>query len=334
MCPINIIYTIASYAYTDENGCRSATDGMYICLGDGITKQDWQFLKSRIDTGFDADPAFVHSPTVLWSDTANDNMLSEFIATRRQSVHKQCYEVFKAGTPIGAAVRSEMLDTFSGILFVPNFDLLSKEEKTKLAAFPHPWIGTVPSNYDLSADGIVPTFQCVDNFSDYPLRAFACSVEIPEETAAEIAALCAEDDGLPSPALRPEAAFLALEVEMPFRKLTTGFVKSCGLMLQTAMYNSFPVKASVPMMAVRLKNGKDRLYLYNPDEQVYAHALVECNKEPEAVEVFSHYPVMPVRFVTQSNTGFAFDYAAKVAKNNFQTKITPSGVTIIDVTGL
>ena len=328
------IYTITSYAYTDENGCRSATDGMYICLGDGIAKQDWKFLKSRIDTGFDANPEFVHSPTVLWSDTANENMLSEFIRTRRQSVHKQCYEIFKAGTPIGAAVRSEALEGFSGNLFVPNYDLLSPEEKAILVKRKQPWVGTAPKDYDLTADGISPSFQCEDQFSDYPLKAFICGLDVSSETIAEIEKFCAEDDGLPSPALRPEAAFLALEVEMPFRKLTTGFVKSCGLLLQEAMYQSFPVRSSVPMMAVRLKNGKDRLYLYNPDEQVYAHALIQCRNEPEDVKVFSHYPVMPVRFVTQSNTGFAFDYTAKVAKNNFQIKITPAGVTIVDVTGL
>jgi hypothetical protein len=86
------------------------------------------------------------------------------------------------------------------------------------------------------------------------------------------------------------------------------------------------------MMAVRLKNGKDRLYIYNPDEIVYGHAVVTCKNEPQAVDIHSHYPVLPVRFLTEGNTGFAFDYTKEVAKNRFQTKVTPAGVTIVDIT--
>lgn len=326
------IYTITSYCYTDSDGCRSATDGMFICLGDGIEKQHWQFLKNRIDTGFDTDPAFVHSPTVLWSDTAHENMLSQYIKTRRTSAHKQAYEIFKAGTPLGGAVRTDALDSFRGNLFVPNYDLLSAGEKAKLAALKQPWVGTVPEGYDLSADGIAPVFDCVDRFSDYPLRVFLCGTELSPETRGQILDLCKQDDGAPSGADRPEAAFLALETEVPFRKLSSGFVLTCGALLQSIMQASFPVKASVPMMAVRLKNGKDRLYLYNPDENVYCHAVITCENEPQAVDIHSHYPVLPVRFLTEENTGFAFDYTKKVAKNKFQTKIAPAGVTIVDIT--
>jgi hypothetical protein len=123
-----------------------------------------------------------------------------------------------------------------------------------------------------------------------------------------------------------------LENEAPFRKLNTGFIKACGQLLQIAMYASFPVECNYPMMAVRLKNGKDRLYIYNPDENVYGHAVVTCREEPQAVDIHSHYPVLPVRFLTEGNTGFAFDYTKKVAKNRFQTKTTPAGVTIVDIT--
>ena len=326
------IYTITSYSYTDENGCRSATDGMFICLGDGISKEHWRFLKGRIDTGFDTDPEYVHSPSVLWSDTANERMLHAYIETRRPSAHKQTYELFKNGTPIGGSVRSENLEHFTGTLFVPNFDLLSDEEKSKLAASSLTWVGTAPADFDLSAWGIQPEFVCVDTCSDYPLQAFLCGASVPAETAEKILALCAEDDGIPSCGDEPERMIHPLENEAPFRKLNTGFIKACGRLLQIAMYASFPVECNYPMMAVRLKNGKDRLYIYNPDENVYGHAVVTCREEPQAVDIHSHYPVLPVRFLTEGNTGFAFDYTKKVAKNRFQTKTTPAGVTIVDIT--
>ena len=326
------IYTITSYCYTDEKGCRSATDGMFICLGDGIAKEHWNFLKGRIDTGFDTDPEFVHSPTVLWSDTANERMLHAYIETRRPSAHKQAYEIFKNGTPIGGSVRTASLEHFKGNLFVPNFDLLSDAEKTQLAAFTQPWVGTAPADFDLAACGITPAFVCMDTCSDYPLQAFLCGASLSEETKQQILALCVEDDGIPSCGDEPERMIHPLENEAPFRKLNTGFLHACGLLLQSAMYKAFPVTCNYPMMAVRLKNGKDRLYIYNPDENIYGHAVVTCENEPQSVDIHSNYPVLPVRFLSEGNTGFAFDYTKKVAKNRFQTKTAPAGVTIIDIT--
>lgn len=326
------IYTITSYCYSDENGCRSATDGMFICLGDGISRAHWQFLKSRIDTGFDTDPEFVHSPSILWSDTANERMLHAYIETRRPSAHKQAYAIFKNGTPIGGSVRTEALDHFKGNLFVPNFDLLSDTEKAQLAVFSQPWVGTVTADYDLAACGIQPVFDFVDPFSDYPLRAFLCGASVSDEIKERILTLCAADDGIPSCGDEPERMIHPLENEAPFRKLTTGFLQACGLLLQSAMYDAFPVSCTMPMMAVRLKNGKDRIYIYNPDENVYGHAVVTCRNEPQAVDIHSHYPVLPVRFLTEGNTGFAFDYTKKAAKNRFQTKTAPAGVTILDLT--
>jgi hypothetical protein len=172
----------------------------------------------------------------------------------------------------------------------------------------------------------------VDQHSDYPLRAFLCGASVGEETKDQILALCAEDDGIPSRGDEPERLIHPLENEAPFRKLNTGFLKACGLLLQSAMYTAIPVRCNYPMMAVRLNNGKDRLYIYNPDEYVYGHAVVTCKNEPQAVDIHSHYPVLPVRFLTEGNTGFAFDYTKEVAKNRFQTKVTPAGVTIVDIT--
>jgi hypothetical protein len=259
-------------------------------------------------------------------------MLHAYIETRRPSAHKQAYEIFKHGTPIGGSVRTESLEHFKGNLFVPNFDLLSDAEKAQLAVFPQPWVGTAPADFDLKACGITPEFVCVDTCSDYPLQAFLCGATLSGETRQQILSLCAEDDGIPSCGDEPERMIHPLETEAPFRKLNTGFLRACGLLLQSAIYKAFPVRCNYPMMAIRLKNGKDRLYIYNPDEIVYGHAVVTCENEPQAVDIHSHYPVLPVRFLTEGNTGFAFDYTKKVAKNRFQTKVTPAGVTIVDIT--
>ena len=97
------------------------------------------------------------------------------------------------------------------------------------------------------------------------------------------------------------------------------------------MQRDFPVKSSKPMLALRLKDGADRLWLYNTDDDHYGHAVVESADPLDDVQVVSAYPIQPVRFLQESNTSFAYNYAAQTKQNKFQTKLAPGGVTIVDI---
>lgn len=322
------IYTMTAFRRFDKNGCDNSADGLFLCLGDGIAKTGWDFLNSRFEKGFEADALYSHSPMILWSDSASEKMLSEYIKTRRTSTIKQCWEIFKAGTPFGGAVRTDGLDCFKGTLFAPNFDMLSYSEKQKLGKKEFDFVGTVPADYDLSA--LSPDFECTDKFSDYPMKVFICGAKPTDETVQKITELLQKDDGMPSRASEPEREFDPLRVELPYTKLSQGFIQACRELLNTVMYKHFPVTASVPMLALKLKNGKDRLYLYNPDESCYGHAVVTFRNNVKA-EVASFYPVLEPRYVQAKDTAFSFDYAKKQQKRNkIQTKLAPTGITIVD----
>jgi len=325
------IYTMSSFRYQNNGDCTGATDGFFLCLGDGLERDSWDFIKKRIDTGFSVDAEHSWSPMILWSDEANEKTLHEYIKTRRTSAHKQSYEIFQKGLNFGGSVRSDGLDNFKGVLFVPNYDMLSDSEKETLKNASYPWVGTVPEGYDIS--DVAVKYSCTDLCSDYPLTAFICNADVDDEAKAKITALCAEDDGIPSTGDDPEHDVNTLTEVLPFRKLNTGFIKSCGELLRAAMYSIFPVKCDNPFTAFKLKNGKDRLYLYNSYDHHYGHALVNCEQIIASADTVSHYPVLPVRLISEKNTSFHYDYnnIPKDARG-FQSKLAPSGVTIVDIT--
>ena len=324
------LYTITAWQSKTASGYTQAADGLMICLGDGIDLYHWQFLKSRMDVGLNVKAQKVWSPMILWSDTAHHNMLPAYIRNRRTTTHKQSFEVFRQGTPFGGAVRAEQLDGFDGVLFVPNFDLLSSEEQEKLLALQIPFVGTIPANKQIPAAATVCVKDC---FSDYPLQAFLCNATLPEEILEEIRLLNAQEDNSSSTASAPEPQVTALYAQLPFSKLSRGFVKAIGLALRSLMQARFPVTSSVPMLAVQLENGKDRLYLYNAQEDQYHRAMVESTVEFQSAQVVSHYPVQPPRFVPEESTGHSFNYdRAPTSGKKFQVKLAPGGVTVIDVT--
>ncbi|MBR3894089.1 MAG: hypothetical protein IKJ35_02965 [Clostridia bacterium] len=333
-------YTMTAFCGRGEKSCESATEGFYICLGDGLTSRQWEFLKERMEIGFSADAEFSWSPMIYWSDEAERRMLHEYLSTRRPTPHKQCTEIFRAGVPFGGSVRSDRLKGFEGSLFVPNFDLLSEAEKEELATYGGAWVGTVPADFDLGPYGIIPTFDCKDRFSDYPLRAFACGFDLTEADKASIDALCAVDDGALSRADEPECDIHPPVAELPFRKLTKGFVEACAVILKAMTYTKFAVSSSMPMLALRMKNGFDRLFLFNKYDDAYTSARVVSEANIEDSVIVSAFPVLPVRFFADEESERIFlrhglsDYekeAGNTARKIFSVKLAPCGLTIIDV---
>ena len=325
------LYTITSMRNFRGEDCIPSMEGIFICLGDGVEPHEWAFLRERLEIGLGTDAEKAWSPVILYSEQAEDRLIPEYIRTRRTSPHKQSFEIFKSGTPFAGAVRTDELDGFAGTLFVPNFDLLTDAERADLLKNGSAFVGTVPAGFDLTGvEGLRVTYACTDGYSDYPMTAFVSGAEISAEVQSAVSEMLSEDDGK---ANLTEINDLVnpLKAQIPFRKLSDGFVKACGALLRACMRGNFPVESSVPMMALRLKNGCDRLYLYNPHEQHYAQGVVTSDEPIVEAKVASAYPVLPVRFVDAMNTGFTFDRKAQSSHKRFQCKLAPAGVTVVDI---
>lgn len=326
------IYTTSSMVTRFGGEYRRATDGLFFCLGDGISSEGWKVLKKDSDIGFGEEIEHSWSPMLLWSDYQNDVMLKEYIHTRRSSAHKQSFEIVKAGTPFGGAIRSDELGEFNGVLFVPNYDLLTTEEQELLKNASYPWVGTVPANAEISAYGVCSTYEFADCHGEPGMKAFLCGHTLTQEEKAEISRLLVEDDGVRSRRNEPERMIHPLVEELPFGKLSQGFVASCGVLLRSAMKKYFPIAATRPMMALRLKNGKDRIYLYNPYDSGYCQVAVTFEKDICSAEIISSYPVQPVRFLEEGHSGVYYDFQKEPkTKKRFVVKLAPDGVTIVDV---
>lgn len=324
------IYLSTAFVGRGENGCERVTDGVFFCLGDGLDKQKWKFLKKRTDIGFSGEVTKPYSPMVLWSDTANDRMLEAYIQNRRPSVHKQAFEVFKAGTPLSGALRSEHISTYNGVLFVPNYDLLDESERQALAAYEYPYIGTAPANFPLLDRK--PSYVCQDWNSDYPMKAFICGVELCAEERAKIDELLSVEEPFEVAAEIPEHEVHPPIAELPFTTLSAGFLSAIGVMLCAATRTTFGVSADRPMLALGMENGYDRLYFFNPYDNGYVEVKAESEAPIEDAKVASAYPILPVKFFHSEVLSGVYDFNADTGeKKQFKVKLAPDGVTVVDI---
>jgi len=327
------IYTLRSYMTASGNGLRRSLDGLMVCLGDGIRADEWQWLKERLEVALVKGVKRVLAPTLVWSDAALYNALPAYIRTRRWSRHKFLYEMAERGARCGAVMRTEHLAGAEGALFVPNYDLLSEAEQEAIAAYRNgPVVGTAAVAEFTPADGgLCPDIYFEDSFSDYPMCAFAVNAGIEEADA--IIELAATDDGTANldgdPAAAPEHANVLVET-LTFCKVTAGFQEACAALLRAVGCELFD--CNLPLLPMEMADGRYRLYITNPDARSYGFANVTANRPIERVANVSKYPILPVKFMDAPDGQVGWMGSdCTGTQRTFRAKVTPGGVTILDV---
>ncbi|MCL2517671.1 MAG: hypothetical protein FWF15_03815, partial [Oscillospiraceae bacterium] len=223
-------------------------------------------------------------------------------------------------------------EDYHGTLLVPDFDMLSDEEKQAVANYRNGGVVcTAPDGFDLTAYNIQPKFQITDRFSNHPLTAFMFGADISREVIDKIEALLSVDDGTANtePADLGDHYYTLIDT-LSFVKVTTGFRDAIALLLKAAQGDM--ITCDMPYIANKLTNGAWRLYIFNTVNEHYRHAFVTINKPVADVRIVSSFPVLPVRFIENKSGNLTHKYTGDpVNKQNFELKLQPGGVTILDV---
>ncbi len=344
------MYTILGQQTVQKDGYKSAASGVMICLGDSVSADEWSFMRKHFDVAYTHDIKDLLTPVALWSDDALYSTLHEVIETGRWSAHKFIYETANHGAPCGAAVRVENMSSVQGTLFVPNFDLLPENERQAVANFKNaPVVITMGADFDLSPYAIKPEISFTDNSAKCPMTVVGFGAEISQEFKNKI------EECLNAPDVSEEPDFTideiptwsyTLEDTIPYIRHSTGFMDALAYLLRhindaqvpfvsrCARQSAKVVECDCPYILFRLKNGKYRMYLYNPERDRYRKADISSDKGILNAEVVSYFPVLPVKYDNQGK-GFIHNYNnenSNVVYNDFRTKIMPNGITVVDVT--
>ena len=93
-----------------------------------------------------------------------------------------------------------------------------------------------------------------------------------------------------------------------------------------------PIKCDRPIRVTELENGTKRVYIYNPFDNGYTTATVEAGLPIASVKIVSSFPVLPVRFLSEGESGMYYDFSKRpTTDKRFTVKLAPSGVTVLDI---
>ena len=335
------MYTLATLYKQVGNKYQTSTDGYVVTLGDGITADEWTWIRERSDIAFSEVPNKILVPSVVWSDNAHHKLLDEYIKLRRPSLHKQMYELQNHNASFGAVVRIEELENTSGAIFVPNFDLLTDDEKNKVLSYKNGVvICTAPSDY--VKENTNNCFSFDDKYAAYKMTAFVLNIKEADDIKLKVDEFFSVDETVVEPTGNPEywVDGRFFKANMPFRAMSEAFLKSCAYIINKADNTVFESDARI--LPVLLENGKYRLFVFNSDN-IYAGFKIFINKEFEKIETVSKYPVITPRYVYKVNPWAAKFDGAKAESiaigletdetpSGFLAKVAPYGVSIFDIT--
>ncbi len=330
------IYAMMAYHMIDRDGPSRALDGYFLTLGDGICREDWDWERTRLEGAMTANAEEVVSPAMLWSEAAHEAMTAEYIKSRRWTPHKHFYELSRLGIMCGATVTPDGLKHHTGALLVPNFDMLPENERKAVLDYKAgAVVCTSAGDFSPSANGITPTFETLDAFSNHPMRVFLLNRELSSKERAELAELAAHDDGCEDYAAGdlsdiPEYDYVLNET-LKFAKVTEGYAMALARLL--ALASDMPFEIDRPNIILKQRDGAYRLYLFNDSDIKYHRAFVKAKHNIKDTKTVTRFPILPPKWMDEASAELHYIYkdGAQPAKRSFQIKIQPAGVTVVDV---
>jgi len=324
-----ILSYTATYLLGADESIRHCLDGVLFCLGDGISHQEWTWLKNRIDLGFSGVPESaggLPGPTAVWMPEAVDNQLEARCAypnDAQPSPHRLLWDLLSASVPIRSITTQDAIENLQrpAILFNPAYvgaEGLSEWERWKthsgqiamevgrLTERPSQNVPFAELRY-LPDDGPEVTWGRI--FAPEPHIGYAkrfseiCAGGGPADCSVSIE-LDAQRRKLPSPAITVTVPWKELlhrksdeypthwASSIPFDDLPSGLFKQCATLLKC--FDELDVRTSSGRpFAIRMAGSRLRLFITN-EEAFYEWTDVSLRPEIEHVITLTRFPKVPI----------------------------------------
>ena len=330
------IYMLTSPLYISEKGVERAAEGFFVCLADSISKSEWDWITKRYEIAYRHSAKRTLSATLVFSDHMVRDFLPIYMKTRRYSAHKIVSILSSYGGKMGAVVRTENLEYASGLIFVPNADMLGKDELEKVKAYPggvvytsvvsqKPDFGTKDDIY--FEDRFEENEDCRMCIGGFRLGAFDRS-EIEEMLA---------DSRAPETSLPSDGKIVDADMwmyDLVYRPVSEGIMKAAARLLSLASQDIVRTDAGNLVTVYELDNGMIRLVSENDLFNYYKTFKVYVNgRKIKKIINGNDFPIQPLKLVMKGDVvraNIAGDEQLKDAIG-FVIHLPPAGCSFVDL---
>jgi hypothetical protein len=124
-----------SFLWQSDGSLEPVTDGHTYCLGDGLSRDNWRFLRLCADNAYIPQKQEVGGATLVWSDARCLREADALMDHRRPHTCAWHAALLRRGAAIFKIAHIDDLDAVHGDIVCPNLDLMPAEEQTRIAAY-------------------------------------------------------------------------------------------------------------------------------------------------------------------------------------------------------
>ena len=124
-----------SFLWEKDGKLKPVVKGNTYCLGDGLSADNWKFLRLCSDNAYTEHIEEVPGSTVIWSEDRNKKEVEALIRHRTWSTAKWMAELLRRGAAVHKIAHIQELDLVRGDIVVPNPGLMSGEELAAIRAY-------------------------------------------------------------------------------------------------------------------------------------------------------------------------------------------------------
>ncbi len=117
-----------SYIWNKDGSIAPVISGNTYCLGDGLSFDNWRFLRLCSDNAYIPHPVEARGVTVIWSQERTYREIDALISSRTWSSVKWMAELMRRGANITKVANINCLDAVQGDILIPNPQLMPQNE--------------------------------------------------------------------------------------------------------------------------------------------------------------------------------------------------------------
>ncbi|MBQ4259545.1 MAG: hypothetical protein IJB84_04675 [Lachnospiraceae bacterium] len=115
-----------------KEGLVPIISGNTFCLGDGLSADNWRYLRLCADNAYVEKVSGIPGATIIWSDERNKKEIAELISHRTPSTHRLLTLILRRGAAVFKTAHIDNLECVKGDILVTNPHLLPEDELEKI----------------------------------------------------------------------------------------------------------------------------------------------------------------------------------------------------------
>lgn len=313
---------------------QRASDGYFICLGDALKKSEWDLVIKNYERVFKEEPSEYMGVVLGWTDSQINKFLPEYLKGRRWSAHRILSRINRKGAGVCALVDLSDIDKFDKDVFIPNADLLTKEELEKVNNATCSVVLTTIRGEEhklASLTGFEKHYDEGVNEDEFQSVVYVKSSTVSLKSVLEGidfgARLGAED-------MSKVKDTRIWCYELVFRTVSDGYLSLLAKILRSLTYKKYDISldSNIPFTLLKMADGRYRIMISNSCLIHYDRAIVRLNGELTSLTNIVDFPMQPIKLVMENGAVVAQDTEGEQIKKakGFCVKIAPGGVGIVD----